>query len=65
MSDWLDFIRGIVRPAVTMAAVLATIIMLFIRVDIPEFWIGILSALIAYYFASRDAARDANRNRRD
>lgn len=49
----LDFIRGIVRPVSTLLMVIASIIMVFFGVDVPEWFRNILLMVMGFYFGSR------------
>ena len=57
MKDILEFMRGVVRPAVTLGAVAATVAMLFIGLDIPDWWQVMLASIVAFWFAQRTAKK--------
>ena len=53
----IPIIRASVRPIVTVAAMLATIGFIAFSTSIPEQWWAILSAVVAFWFASRAPAK--------
>jgi len=45
--------RGSVRAILALASVFATIIMIFLRIEVPEWWYAIVASICAYYFGQR------------
>jgi len=52
----LNFIRGIVRPAVTISLLVGAMIMISYGVEVPE-WIQTLAvSAVSFYFGTRNGA---------
>jgi len=48
---WLP--RGSVRAILALGSILATIIMIFVGIEVPEWWYAVVAAISAYYFGQR------------
>jgi len=48
-----ELIRAVVRPIVTVIAVVSTIFMIFIGTTIPTEWWPLLGVIITFWFATR------------
>lgn len=53
----LELVRGLIRPTITWLGFGAIIAMLFLEMDIPEWYQAIIVALISYWFAERNARK--------
>jgi hypothetical protein len=53
----LEFLRGMVRPAISLLFAIALIMVVTEGIDAPEWFIGLGSGCIVYWFGDRTVTR--------
>ena len=55
----LDFIRGVVRPVITLGLVGAGMAMIFTNASVPDWYIAILGTAMTFWFVDRGTKKGA------
>lgn len=60
MDTWLDIVRGLVRPIITVMAFGSVVVMILAGVTVPEWYKDLVAAIILWWFATRSAKSNGN-----
>ena len=57
MDDFIELIRAIVRPIITVMAVASTVMLISLQIPVPEWYQGLVLMIVTFWFATRTANR--------
>lgn len=55
MKETINFIRAVVRPSLTWIGFIVTAGLVIKGVTVPDWWIAMISMMLAFWFASRSS----------